>query len=257
MYMGCIKRENNFHDSVCVITTCKKVLKSSDKLKDEVYLQIIKQMTDCSGKPLARAWELMNIYVGIFMPSSSFYPYMRTWLFYAAHSKSAKTDTARSAQEWAAMAYTRFVRTSVNGERITVPLIMEMSSLRHNNTKLSIQVHYGGPSPLIVPIDSATISSEVIKTVISRLRISKLAWLSLVAMYPVQGDPSKLLEVMLPSRMHILDMMSRSVNAHDGQSNVVFSLCKRYYVRANEDEETNEIGRTVMYNDVCDIFDRY
>lgn len=115
--------------------------------RDEVYCQIIKQLTDNPSPPShARCWILLAICTGIFLPSSKMLPTLIKFV-------------EMGPPLYAPFVLARIHRTEANGTRMRPPTALEMNAA-FTKRAMSAEIHFYAGS-LVLTIDPASTGAEV------------------------------------------------------------------------------------------------
>lgn len=120
---------------------------SRPNTRDEIYCQILKQLTENSNKPShARGWILLALCVGCFLPSESFLGVLKKFI-------------NNGPPLYAPFVLARLARTHRMGIRSRPPCSLEMQAA-FTKKGVPVEIHFYLGS-IIVEIDSATIAAEI------------------------------------------------------------------------------------------------
>jgi hypothetical protein len=110
----------------------------SGELRDELYMQVIKQMTENPNRESEkRGWQLLALYAGVFGPSERFWPFLMTYLEKmrgeehegcAAEAQQAGCAEFRT-EHWADYVQERLEATKLKGPRMRPPIQLEIDSV--------------------------------------------------------------------------------------------------------------------------------
>lgn len=142
-----------------------------EELRDEIYCQICKQLTDNPDKKsTATGWILMALCVGCFAPSDKFVKYLLNFI-------------REGSRDWANYCEDRLRRTFINGTRGQPPAWLELYAVKHKTPlKLAITFMNGHSSPAFA--DSATTARELCAQLSARIELKDQFGFSLyIALY--------------------------------------------------------------------------
>lgn len=180
-YMGDYPSKNNHSQLVQTLVAggLKKEL-----LRDEIYCQILKQVTNnkSSKKDSAkRGWDLMAICCSAFPPSEVLLPYLINAFQQLADSKDREHTAV------AADCIKRLHKVAKHGPRKIPPAPAEIQSIE-TSTPMSMRVHFPGDASRMLMIDSGTTAEEVMQKASAKIQIKNPERFGLFVVSTVGGS---------------------------------------------------------------------
>lgn len=166
-YMGDLPtRRNSRHGNELTDKIFDTGLKH-EQLKDEIYCQIVKQVTENRQKSSEeRGWELMWLLTGIFPCSMTLLPDITKFL------RSTRHQLALDCLH-------RLQKTMRSGQRKYPPHLVEVEAIQHKTTQIYHKVYFPDDTDEAFEVDSGTRAKDFCQNISKRLRLKSSEGFSL------------------------------------------------------------------------------
>ncbi|KAF5880167.1 unconventional myosin-VIIa-like, partial [Clarias magur] len=139
-------------------------------IRDEIYCQILKQLSRNTDRTSRRkGWTLLSMCLGIFPPTELLIRYVEHFIH-------------RGPAEFSSSCAERLQRTLTNGERKEVPCWIELNAMEMKKP-MKVDVTLTDGRVLTLPIDSASISSELCRAVAKKINLKDTFGFSIYISY--------------------------------------------------------------------------
>ncbi|XP_074121215.1 myosin XVB isoform X2 [Sminthopsis crassicaudata] len=172
-FMGDQPKKKDELDILEMLKLCQE-----NKLKDEIYCQLIKQVTENpQQESCTRGWNLLSLLTGYFLPSSTLMPYVIKYL----------QDTAPG-QELAQRCQEHLQRTVKYGGRQSLPTIGETQAFLKGQRSRPLLLHLPGGTEYKTVIQTFTVAREVLEEMCSQMGIREPLEVQEFAIFLIKGQ---------------------------------------------------------------------
>ncbi|XP_066239718.1 myosin XVB [Saccopteryx leptura] len=172
-------------------------------LRDEIYCQVIKQVTEHPQPELCtRGWSFLSLLTGFFPPSTTLMPYMTKFLQDSGRSQ----ELARSCQE-------HLQHTVKYGGRQRLPSPGEMHAFLKGQTVRLLLIHLPGGVVYRTNIRTFTVAAEVLEELCGQMSITDAEEVQEFALFIIKGE-GELVRPLWPHEYLNSVVMDQDMNLH-------------------------------------------
>ncbi|XP_037533824.1 myosin VIIAa [Nematolebias whitei] len=177
----------------------------AEPLKDEIFCQIIKQLTDNHVKySEEKGWELLWLSTGLFPPSNLLLPHIQRFL----QSKKHHPLSADCMQ--------RLHKALRNGSRKYPPHLVEVEAIQHKTTQIFHKVYFPDDTDEAFEVESSTKAKDFCQNISSRLLLKSPEGFSLFVKISDKAISVPEGDFFFDFVRHLTDWIKKSRPAKDG-----------------------------------------
>lgn len=168
-YMGDLPNRNKTRQSTDLTDTIMEHPLAQEALRDEVYCQLLKQLTENRNKQSEEhGWELLWLCCGCFACSNALLKELN--MFFRVKS---------SRQPLAADCQARLAKTIRNGQRKYPPHLVEVEAIQNKKISIFHKVYFPNDTDQAFEVDSGTRAKDFCQTIGARLGLKSVEGMSL------------------------------------------------------------------------------
>lgn len=188
-------------DNILLIKHIISVGVAMPELRDEIYVQFCKQITNNMNKEsVLKGWELFSFVTGIFAPTKVSENHMRNFF-------KKSTRLAGQIGEYAGYCSRMVARTLTNGSRLQVPSDMEIEALKAHRP-IILRVHFLDGTSKGIAVESQTTVKEVVRHMTRKMGIKYQSAFALYEQSAAGSASVQPYEKLLKGDEHVLDIVA-------------------------------------------------
>ncbi|CAG5870200.1 unnamed protein product [Menidia menidia] len=185
----------------------------AEPLKDEIFCQILKQLTDNHIKfSEEKGWELLWLCTGLFPPSNILLPHVQKFLQSKKHYPLAPDCMQR------------LQKALRNGSRKYPPHLVEVEAIQHKTTQIFHKVYFPDDSDEVFEVESSTKAKDFCHNISGRLMLKSAEGFSLFVKITDKVISVPDGDFFFDFVRHLTDWIKKARHVKDGSAGVVPSL---------------------------------
>uniref|UniRef100_A0A669QN85 Myosin VIIB n=1 Tax=Phasianus colchicus TaxID=9054 RepID=A0A669QN85_PHACC len=204
------------HSSVEVTDQIFVAAIKEEVLRDEIYCQIMKQLTENRNRySVTKGWQLLWLCTGLFPPSKSLL-------------KHAQKFIETRQKEPLALECKRRIQTVMSGSRKWAPHPVEVEAILQNNTKISHKICFPNETEQTFDVGTNTKNRTLCQNIASKLQLSSWEGFSLFVKIADKVISQNEADYFFDSLRQLTDWTKRNKPVKDGKETVTYEV---YFMR--------------------------
>ncbi|XP_064007807.1 myosin XVB [Pogoniulus pusillus] len=162
-FMGDQPKNKNQNDVECIYEILK-LCKEKESLHDEIYCQVIKQVSqNPSQESVLRGWLLLNLLTGYFLPSNILMPYATKFL------QLASSDPSSTHHDIAKVCQSNLRKNFMYGGRRHLPFPVELEALLKGRGARRLTLPMPGGVEYVTKVKTFTVAKELLQEICEKM----------------------------------------------------------------------------------------
>ncbi|XP_017598698.1 PREDICTED: myosin XVB isoform X1 [Corvus brachyrhynchos] len=173
-----------------------QLCKEKENLHDEIYCQVIKQVTHNPHQETElRGWLLLNLLTGYFLPSKILMPYATKFL------QLASSDPSSTHHDIAKICQSNLRKNFLYGGRRHLPFPVEMEALLKGHGARRLVVLMPGGMEYLTKIRTFTVAKELLQEICEQMGIGEQQEIQDFVLFAVRSDDKNLGKMVRPIKL--------------------------------------------------------
>ncbi|KFU93391.1 Unconventional myosin-XV, partial [Chaetura pelagica] len=181
-FMGDQPKLKHQNEAQCIYEILQ-LCKEKESLHDEVYCQVIKQVT-CNPKQesVMRGWLLLNLLSGYFLPSNTLMPYATKFL------QLASSDPSSTHHEIAKICQSNLRKNVMYGGRRHLPFPVELEALLKGQSARRLVILIPGGMEYVTRIKTFTVAKELLQEICEHMGANEQEEIQEFVLFAIRTD---------------------------------------------------------------------
>ncbi|XP_029815936.1 myosin XVB [Manacus vitellinus] len=170
-----------------------KLCKEKEHLHDEIYCQVIKQVThNPNQESLLRGWLVLNLLTGYFLPTKTLMPYATKFL------QLASSDPSSTHQDIAKICQSNLRKNFMYGGRRNLPFPVEMEALLKGHGARRLVILMPGGMEYLTRIRTFTVAKELLQEICEQMGVVEQEEIQDFFLFAIRTDKKNLVKPIKP-----------------------------------------------------------
>ncbi|XP_074900633.1 myosin XVB isoform X1 [Buteo buteo] len=186
-----LKDQNEVECIYEILQLCKE----KESLHDEVYCQVIKQVThNPNQESVLRGWLLLNLLTGYFLPSNILMPYATKFL------QLASSDPSSTHHDIAKICQSNLRKNFMYGGRRRLPFPVEIEALLKGHGARRLVILMPGGVEYLTRIKTFTVAKELLQEICEQMGAGEQEEIQEFVLFAIRSDSNNLDKMVRPLR---------------------------------------------------------
>ncbi|XP_069655172.1 myosin XVB [Haliaeetus albicilla] len=186
-----LKDQNEVECIYEILQLCKE----KESLHDEVYCQVIKQVThNPNQESVLRGWLLLNLLTGYFLPSNILMPYATKFL------QLASSDPSSTHHDIAKICQSNLRKNFMYGGRRHLPFPVEIEALLKGRGARRLVILMPGGVEYLTRIKTFTVAKELLQEICEQMGAGEQEEIQEFVLFAIKSDSNNLDKMVRPLR---------------------------------------------------------
>ncbi|KAM6245291.1 myosin XVB [Porphyrio hochstetteri] len=194
-FMGDKSKLKNQNEVGCIYEILQ-LCKEKESLHDEVYCQVIKQVThNPNQESVLRGWLLLNLLTGFFLPSNILMPYATKFL------QLASSDPSSTHHDIAKICQSNLRKNVMYGGRRHLPFPVEMEALLKGHGARRLVILMPGGVQYVTRIKTFAVAKEVLQEICEQMGAGDQEEIEEFVLFAIRSDSKNLDKMVRPIKL--------------------------------------------------------